>query len=256
MTWNIRSDKPEDGEHSWPHRKDLAADLIRSVDPDLAGLQEVLPRQLEDLESALPQYYRIGDGREGGGSGEYCPILYRADRITLLRDGTFWLSDTPDLPGSIGWDAAHPRIATWGSFQHQETGEIFFHFNTHLDSGGSESRRRSTPLLLDVMRMEAESAASVLSGDFNLTDDREEYRMITERMRDSRSAAGNNASGPEITFIGPGFEAGKHAGRRIDYLFVTDDFEVRSFTVRDDSRKGFHPSDHFPVIADLHADRR
>lgn len=39
-------------------------------------------------------------------------------KVELLEGGTFWLSESPSVPGSISWGAAVPCIATWAiSFQ-------------------------------------------------------------------------------------------------------------------------------------------
>jgi hypothetical protein len=114
MTFNIRYDNPADGEDAWPKRRTKAASMIRFHRADLVGLQEALRGQIADLEAALPELGWFGTGRSAQRDGEHCAVLFRKDRLEVLDQGTFWLSETPDLAGSRSWDAALPRIVTWG----------------------------------------------------------------------------------------------------------------------------------------------
>ena len=102
MTFNIRLNIASDGPNAWPHRKAAVASIIRSHDVDVAGLQEALPDQLRDLDALLPEYARFGHGRDAARGGEHTAVLYRRDRLELLEESTFWLSETPDTPGSKG----------------------------------------------------------------------------------------------------------------------------------------------------------
>src|SRR3712207_7586469 len=54
-----------------------------------------------DLEERLPGYRWIGVGRmDGKDGGEFSPILYRSTCLEPIDHGTFWLSETPEEPGS------------------------------------------------------------------------------------------------------------------------------------------------------------
>jgi hypothetical protein len=115
MSFNIRYNNPGDGPNAWPLRKAWVAQLIRFHDADAVGVQEALPGMLADLDTLLPEFARIGVGRtDGVTKGEFSAILYRRDRLEMLENATFWLSPTPDVVGSKGWDAALERIATCG----------------------------------------------------------------------------------------------------------------------------------------------
>ena len=156
MTFNIRFDNPGDGPDAWPHRKDLAASMIRFHRAGLIGVQEALKHQLDDLTARLPGYAWVGVGRaDGREAGEYSAILYRTDRFELMDDGTFWLSETPEVPGSKSWDAAIERIVTWAQFRDRETGKTFFHFNTHFDHVGQVARAESAKLILQRIAAQA-----------------------------------------------------------------------------------------------------
>ena len=148
MTFNVRYDNPDDSLNNWNYRKDRVANAIRFYDADIVGTQEVLHNQMEDLRQRLPGYESIGVGREDGKeAGEYSALWYRADRFTAKESGWFWLSETPEVAGSKGWDGACERIATWAKLQDKLTGKELFVMNTHLDHVGVAARREGVKLV-------------------------------------------------------------------------------------------------------------
>jgi len=114
MSYNIRYDNPADGINAWPHRTDAVAEMSGPrYGTDIAGLQEALRHQIDQLQDRLPDYRWVGVGRDDGlDRGEFSPIFYHTDRLQLLATNTFWLSETPDIPRSRSWDAAITRIVT------------------------------------------------------------------------------------------------------------------------------------------------
>lgn len=108
MTFNIRYDNPADGEDGWASRRAKVASMVRFHGADVVGVQEALPNQLADLAAALPQLGWFGSGRSAARDGEHCAVFFRRDRLEVLAQGTFWLSPTPEVAGSRGWDAALP----------------------------------------------------------------------------------------------------------------------------------------------------
>ncbi|HET6541570.1 MAG TPA: endonuclease/exonuclease/phosphatase family protein, partial [Chryseolinea sp.] len=130
MTYNIRYDTPQDSVNQWPKRADKVYALIKKYDPDLIGLQEVMHHQLMDLLQNLPAYTYIGVGRDDGKTkGEYSAILYKKDRFKALKQNTFWLSESPQVPGSKSWDAAITRVASWGTFKDLKSKKEFLMIN-------------------------------------------------------------------------------------------------------------------------------
>jgi endonuclease/exonuclease/phosphatase family metal-dependent hydrolase len=113
MTYNLRLATGADGENVWSKRKDFAVQVIRDANPDVLGVQEAQPSQVDELVAALPEYMNVGVGRRPDGSDEFSAIYFRRDRFHLSDAGTFWLSDTPTVPGSTTWGNSLPRIATW-----------------------------------------------------------------------------------------------------------------------------------------------
>lgn len=248
MTFNIRLNLASDGENAWPHRKEAVANLIRLHRADLVGLQEALPEQLADLDRLLPQFGRFGVGRASDLGGEHSAILYRKGRFDVIEHDTFWLSETPLVRGSKGWDAAYERIVTWGKLRDRRTGTTFFHFNTHLDHVGVVARGEGTRLLLASMARIVRHTPTILTGDFNAVAESEPYRLVIESgLRDAFFASRDRHRGPLSTWNG--FKA-IEPGRRIDFVFVRG-AKVLKHKILADTFDGRFPSDHLPVVAEV-----
>lgn len=250
MTFNIRLNLASDGANAWPHREELVASMIRFHGADLVGLQEALPEQLEDLARLLPQFGRIGVGRDQDGNGEASAILYRKDRFDVIRSGTFWLSETPEVEGSKGWDAAYPRIVSWGELRDRTTGARFFHFNTHLDHVGVVARREGTRLLLrNLDSLVPGDTPVILTGDFNATAEEEPHQLITAAgLQDAFVGTAAAHHGPTSTWNA--FKA-IEPGRRIDFIFVRSVGKILQHAILSDTFDGRFPSDHLPVLAEM-----
>ena len=151
MTYNIRLDVASDGENAWPNRKDFFTSQIQFYAPDIFGVQEAMPNQVNDIASALPSYTHVGIAREGEGKGESSSIFYKKERFLVQQSNTFWLSETPDVI-SKGWDAAYNRVCTYALFKDLKTKKTFWVFNTHLDHIGEEARTKGLELILSKMK--------------------------------------------------------------------------------------------------------
>ncbi|HSG71985.1 MAG TPA: endonuclease/exonuclease/phosphatase family protein, partial [Planctomycetaceae bacterium] len=210
MTWNIRYDNRGDGENAWTHRKDWVAEIVQREKADIVGLQEVLKHQLDDLTQRLPELAAYGVGRDDGKTkGEYSPILYRKDRFEVLDKSTFWLSKTPDQPGSRDWDAAITRIASWLKLKDRRSGQVFYAINTHFDHRGSEARANSAALLVRMLREKFNDHPVLLTGDFNTKPDSVPYKTLIERnpapsmsFYDALGISEAKAEGPDSTWNG------------------------------------------------------
>lgn len=254
MTFNIRYDEPRDGVNAWPNRKQKVADVIRFHKADLVGVQEALLTQLKDLEKLLPDFASCGVGRtDGKDAGEFSAILYRRSRFMLIATNTFWLSETPEKPGSKGWDAALPRIVTWAKFKDRVTGKTFVHFNTHFDHIGEKARAESSSLILKKAGEIHGSGPFIVTGDFNVTENSGAYKTImagapTVKLADARYASVNGHFGGSSTFTA--FKE-PEPGRKIDYIFVREGIKVLEHGVLSDRWDGLWASDHLPVIAEI-----
>lgn len=251
MTFNIRYNTPNDGEHAWPHRLERVASTIRFHAADVVGLQEALRGQIDDLAAQLPGYAWFGVGRDDGrDAGEFSPVFYRTDRLDLEDQGTFWLSETPEVPGSKSWDAAITRIATWGRFRDRTTDETLLLLNTHFDHVGQQAREQSARLITDRLAALAGDLPVVVTGDFNVEPDNPAYATMTAYLRDAQVVSETPPHGPAGTFYGFTVEMGE-AERRIDYIFVGDGVQVQRYGALADQWNGLYPSDHLPVLAEI-----
>lgn len=250
MTFNIRLDTPDDGINRWGNRKDWVADLIRHYNPDVFGLQEALSHQIDDLAECLSEWAWVGVGRaDGKKAGEFTPVFYRKDRWKLLDSGNFWLSEEPDKPGSIGWDAALPRVATWVKLQHIQTGREAWFVNTHFDHRGNKARQESALLILRRLDKVLHTAPVVFMGDLNTLPGSTPIQLLEgSALADARELSKYPPYGPEGTFNG--FELGAYGGR-IDYVFVNGFWKVLEHVTISDHIDKRHPSDHFPVLVEL-----
>ncbi len=255
MSFNLRYNNPADGVNAWPNRRDWVASLMRFHDADVIGVQEALAPMLRDLDARLPGYARFGVGRTDGiADGEFSAILYRTDRLTVQDSGTFWLSPTPDVVGSRGWDAALERIATWGRFRDRRTGCAFLMLNTHFDHVGEVARQQSARVIRERLLTLAGPLPVVVTGDLNSDPASGGYRVLTRDtipnaiapLLDGFAHSVSGHYGPTSSWTA--FKA-IEPGRRIDYVMVSPGVTVLSHGILPDSWDGRFPSDHLPVLA-------
>ncbi len=246
-TYNLRYNTPNDGVNAWPNRKENVKALIRYHEFDLFGTQEVLRGQLEDV-AELKEFGFLGKGRDDGKqAGEHSAIFYKKDRFKVLDSGDFWLSETPDVPGK-GWDATCcNRICSWAKFQDLKTKKQFYFFSVHFDHQGVKARQESGKLMVKKIKEIAKNAPAICVGDFNSTPETEQIKAIQTILQDAHNVTKQPPYGPEGTFNSFKFDAPME--NRIDYIFVSKDFDVLKYGVLTDAREQRYPSDHQPVVA-------
>ncbi len=258
MTFNIRYGTADDGENHWTVRRGMLFDVVRAQNADIVGLQEALDSQIREIAAAAPGYAVVGVGRDDAlAKGEYSAILFKTDRLHVAESGTFWFSDTPEVPGSKSWGNNITRICTWARFIDRD-GRGFWHFNLHLDHQSQPSRERSTELLR--RRIEARAFARepvVVTGDFNVGEANPALRTLVPppRSEGAQTAAPLldtfRVVHPDERVVGTfsGFKFGQVNGDKIDYILVQPGTEVLSAEIIRTSRADRYPSDHFPVVA-------
>ncbi|SHO64335.1 endonuclease/exonuclease/phosphatase family protein [Algoriphagus zhangzhouensis] len=246
-SFNLRMDTPRDSINAWPNRKEMVKSLIQYHDFDIIGTQEGFIHQLTDLME-MPGFAFIGAGRDDGKQGgEHSAIIYKTDRFKVLESGDFWLRENPDEPG-LGWDATCcNRIASWGLFKDLENGNEFYVFNAHFDHQGVVARKESGKLMVKKMKEIAKGKPVICTGDFNSTPDTEQIIGLSEFLNDSYKVSKMKPYGPVGTTNAFVFTAPMK--NRIDYVFVSDDFEVSKYAVLTDALNQRYPSDHLPVVA-------
>lgn len=255
MTFNIRLNTASDSLNAWPYRKDKVASQILFHKVDLLGVQEALHDQMMDLQQRLPNYKYVGGGRDDGKTkGEYSAIFYDTTRLQLLSNDMFWLSETSNVAGSKGWDAAITRIVTWAKFKDKRSKKIFYAFNTHFDHIGKIARRESAKLVLQKVKEIAGSTPAIITGDFNAEPTDEPIQVIVDKnnplhLTDSKELSQTPHYGPTGTFTG--FQNKERNDQPIDYIFLKGSWKVLTHATISQTWGGRFASDHFSVIAEL-----
>ena len=275
-TYNIRNRNKGDEENGnvWATRCKVLCNQVNFEAPDAFGTQEVLVQQLRDMRAALDNYDYIGVGRDDGKeAGEYSAIFYKKDHLKLLDHGNFWLNETPDTP-KLGWDAACIRICTWGKFKQLKSGFKFYYFNLHMDHVGIVARREAAKLIVSKIREIAKGAPVVVTGDFNVDQNNEIFKIFTDSgiLKDSYTSA-------RLRFAENGtfnsFDTNRFSTSRIDHIFLSPKFSVDRYgiltnaywTPVEGAKEGKGkdapsairfkkytrraPSDHYPVFAHI-----
>ena len=251
MSYNIRLDVASDSLNRWDNRKDFLIGQLNFYEPEIFGIQEGLLHQLEEIKKGMAGYNYIGKGREDGfKNGEFSAIFYNTEKLEVLEENTFWLSETPEIP-SKGWDAAIKRVCTYGLFKIKGRAQNFWVFNTHFDHIGEEARKESVFLIIEkIQELNKQDLPVILTGDLNLEPDHPSILLLSSAMQDSNILAGEEAFGPEGTFNG--FNFSEPITRRIDYIFISKTgFQLLKYAILSDSKDLRYPSDHFPVLAKL-----
>lgn len=252
MSFNLRCDRSEDGQNRWTNRRPAVRSVLERLKPDLLGIQEGLKNQLNDLQLWLHGYVMVGRGRESDFGGEHTAVFFQTNQFELLSHGDFWVSETPDVPGSKSWGSACPRTVTWALLRHdtgRNKGAKILFLNTHLDHVSELARENGATLILDFIRRFKDVDGIIVTGDFN--DEKQSIvRRFVEELGLADTLAAVNATGPTFHgFTGNGFT-------RIDYILASPDLKVVHGEVVTDKPHGLFVSDHFPIYADIVLERQ
>ncbi|NWK56887.1 endonuclease/exonuclease/phosphatase family protein [Verrucomicrobiaceae bacterium N1E253] len=265
LSFNVRYQTDADGgTRHWKKRFPLAVELVHRMSPDVMGVQEALSGQLDDLQKKLPDYAVFGVGRDDGKRrGEHVSVFYRKDRFRIDKEdcGHFWLSDTPQDPGSRSWGNGITRMCTWLRLVDQRSGRGLYVFNTHWDHRHQGSREQAARLI--ARRMASRKSPQdpvVLMGDFNVVEKNPAIRYLL-----GESVPLDGGRGPEkwasplvdvFQQLHPDCKnrrtyhgwAGQREGMaKIDHVFVSRELKPLAAEICYDEREGVYPSDHYPV---------
>ena len=262
-SYNIRMSRGDVGTpNAWDERKADLVDLIKSLDLDTFGLQEVCPDQAQYLRENLSEFAFVGDHRGADRkSDEASPVFYRKSRFEAEKSGTFWLSETPEVPASKSWGTSHTRVCSYLVLRDTATGKRFCFANTHTDHRSEEAREKGMMLVIERMKEFGAGAPIVFTGDHNCRDDEPPAQAVRRVLKDARDVSETWTKGPCSTFQGfglyedgPTVENGRaYRDYRIDYIYVSDGTRVLDFETHDDKRPGtdLYPSDHYPITATI-----
>ena len=245
MSYNIRLGSAQDGTNSWSLRYTATGEMLADQKPDVFGVQEALEYQVRYIEE-MCGYESVGVGRENGKKeGEHMSIFWNKKKVSMLKWGTFWLSETPEKP-SMGWDAACFRTATWALMKDKKTGKKFYFVNTHLDHKGTEAQKNGLKLIVErIAEINPEGLPMVLTGDFNIEPSNPNLADLDAHMQSARKIAEKTDN--HATYNGWG-----KSSTMIDYIYVSGFSscpEYQTVTKRYADRK--FVSDHYPICATL-----
>lgn len=263
VSFNIRMGVAKDGENSWEYRKAASAEMVKTLAPDIMGVQEAFDFQTEYIKEQCPDYDGVGVGRDDGKtSGEIMMIFYNTKKVELEKWGTFWLSGTPDVP-SFGWDAACRRTATWALLRMRKSGKEFYYVNTHLDHIGRVAEKNGLILIVDrIDSINPQGFPMILTGDFNVLPQDAVLNDLNKIMSSARATADTTDSTPSFNAFGKPLKQAAIGdqfvdlattdGLTIDYIYYSGFSKCPKFrTVTESFANVSYISDHYPVTATL-----
>jgi endonuclease/exonuclease/phosphatase family metal-dependent hydrolase len=263
MSFNIRRGTAKDGKNHWIFRRNRVCELLNNFLPDVLGLQEALDFQISEIRTMLPGYEKIGVGNLGGSKGLHTAIFYDAVRFIPSAEGTFWFSDSPDMPGSKGWGNIIPRTCTWARFIEKDSGQAFYFYNVHLDHLSRRSRKNSVVYLTQFIHARSSPDPFVLTGDFNAREKSAPIQYLKGK-KTLRIRTKGNVSNTEplmdtfrVRYPNDRHVVTFHGFRRyffrfkLDYIFVPSSVRVQIALIIKPQWKKYYPSDHFPLFAHI-----
>ena len=257
MSFNVRYGTAKDGENHWDKRKELCASRVTVFNPDLLGLQEALGFQNVFILGTLEGFAQLGVAREDGKEkGEHTTVMYRKARFELVASGTFWLSETPDEPGSKSWDSSLPRIATWARLKDLKNGgaELLF-LNTHFDHKGNQARVEAAKVIKKFVAEKGKDLPVIITGDFNSAPGSPQYKTLVDK-DDSKPEYQDSyvvvfKDKPELVEGTAHAFQEKPVTSRIDWILCSPHYSVEDAAIDRYHEGVLFPSDHFAVNAVL-----
>jgi endonuclease/exonuclease/phosphatase family metal-dependent hydrolase len=263
MSFNIRFARighseaaPENNWADSAHpRRERTIRVIREAMPDLLGVQEAREVQINDLKEALPEYEFYGIGRDDGKSGgEFSGIFFLKDRFTQKNAGSFWLSETPDQPGTTFSFNKLPRIASWVKLTDKKANREFVFLNMHWDHQDASAREKTGVLVRERLKTIASEVPAIVTGDLNSHEDTKAFTALVGATGEGRKLLDSYRElHPERTKNESTFDDwnGRIKGSRIDFVLYTDEFKPVAADIVRTNYDGLWPSDHYPVTATL-----
>lgn len=249
MTFNIRFENQADVGNRWEDRRDLVCDVIRSSAPDMVGTQEGTWQQLIYLQSQLAGYVLHAPQRVIDDICQYPTLFYQKNRFDPAGGGDRWLSTTPAIHRSKDWNSAFPRMMSWGRFYDRQAEQYVWVVVTHLDHVNSAARWQQGLLVGEFVK--ACSGPCIAMGDFNDQPNSRIHQLLTSGevgLQDTWQVLGRPEN--ELSMTHHGFE-GIPQKTRMDWILVSEHFQVKDAHIVRDHLNGQYPSDHYPYTADI-----
>lgn len=263
MSFNIRRGTAKDGKNHWRFRRNRVHELLNHYRPDVLGLQEALNFQISEIHTMLPGYEKVGSRNLGDSKVLHNTIFFNAARLLLSEQGTFWFSDTPDIPGSRGWGNIIPRTCTWARLIEKDSERAFYFYNVHLDHLSQRSRKNSVVYLTKFIHKRSSPDPFVLTGDFNAREKSAPIQYLKDKIP-LRIKAKGFVSNPEplmdtfrVRYPNDRHVVTFHGYRRLffqfklDYIFVPSSVRVQDAKIIQPLWGKYYHSDHFPLFTHL-----
>jgi endonuclease/exonuclease/phosphatase family metal-dependent hydrolase len=252
LSCNVRVDVPQDAKtgDSWAERKEFCADVIHAQKADLIGLQEAQAAHFDYLKSRMPEYDTYALSHATDYFHPIDAIFFLRDRYQMISCGGFWLSETPHIAASKGWDTMNPRLCNWVHLKERSSGKEFRYWNTHLDHRGQQAREHGALMISQAAAVLPKDFPQLLSGDMNAAPNNPAIKNYKDAGWIDTYVAVNGAkeTGPTAHgFRGPKTES-KH---KIDWIFCRGPVKPLASKIIRDSRNGHYPSDHYFIFADV-----
>jgi len=248
MTANIRFENPNDGRFNWPHRKNVLKKSIDLFSPDILGTQEGRMPQLHDLRTLITNFDLADIHREWIAERMYPCLFYNPQRLLLRESGDIWLSQTPDIAGSLSFDSAFPRLCTWATFDIMKAparDKTIMIINTHLDHILPATRLSQIQVLIEeIKKINALQLPIILMGDFNEAPEGPVYKTILNQLpeiRDPWKELKLKEEGSHHNFDGNNTD-----NSRIDWILASKQLTPKELYL-DKYHESTFPSDHFPL---------
>lgn len=240
--------------NDWANRAPRLFATLRKIDYDIFGTQESVEEYAEDICRTF-NYQVFGHGAEPDLKGGSCRIFFRPDRLTLLKEETFWLGETPEKC-CYSYGTTVPRIATLGVFEDKKTKKRFIFVNTHLQHMQmGETQAKQLAVIFKRLAEKYDPVLPViLTGDFNAYPEWLAPRLAASKLNDARLVSQTPPAGPQNeTFHAFIADPQKRSDKeRIDYIFVSPGITVKSFATIDNfNAEGLASSDHYPLASEI-----
>ncbi len=224
------------------YRKNDVIEMILKYMPDSFGIQEGVPEWIEILEDELKIYMCVVDHKNGE-DGTTNAVFFLSEKYTLLEKDTFWLSDNPNKVSHYGGSSY--RTMTYATLRNAETGQIYTHVNTHLDTSNEDIRSAQTNVMLELT--ENIDGSIIITGDFNSTNSEMCYQSI---MNKGFINSAEMAAETDSAFTYHGYD-GIDGDVTIDYIFTNDAINILKYHVCNEKINGRFASDHHPLYIEF-----
>ena len=250
-SFNVHYIVPHDANDDWEKRKHAVTQVLKDMDADIIAFQEMETfdgddysdrnLQLEWVLATTTGYAPAAIGNPASFPTTQ-PILYRADKFSVVEQGFFFFSETPDRIYSAQWDDGYPYFCSWAHLRENGSGEQFLVFNIHNDYSSRNNRLKTSELVAArIQEINRDRRPTIVLGDFNAAANFREIRILEEL---------------GLAVIPPGGSTnrvlGLHLLPAIDHILVSESVQTHSnIKVWREKYDGVYPADHYPISTDV-----